>query len=244
MKQYVRNYEIVAPIPPGPYSFTGNSVGNKRVVKYAFGGAAAHALPRSVLDIGFGVGDLGRIVKTDADTAHWAVDGIDGFRDTCCNTALFEKNYYRSVWHGLAQDLPEDHLKQYDAICLFDVIEHLDVEGATALLRNLLDSLGPDSRLVMSTPLWFWPQAHQNPDDLEEHLIAVPASSLLSMAPLMFSVDSRFLVGTFVFGRQSLALMHNFRPTNDRSFGLDAGRADLLSCGQEADDILKIVTPH
>ena len=126
-------------------------MGCKRIARHVFADTAA---PRSLLDIGFGQGDLGRIVKTDADTRHWTVDGIDGFRDTCCNQALFDQHWYRHVWHGLAQDLPAAQLQAYDAICLFDVIEHLPVDAAKALLAHLLSSLGPDSRLLLSTPLW------------------------------------------------------------------------------------------
>lgn len=238
MKQYVRDYQRTADIPTGQYHFTGNSVANKQVVKYAF---PDRQTPRLLLDIGFGVGDLGRVVKTDASTLHWTLDGIDGFRDNCCNLELFEKHYYRDIWHGLAQELPPEQLRTYDAICLFDVIEHLDAPTAKSLLHNLLESLGPDSRLVMSTPLWFWPQTPQNPDDLEEHLIAVPASSLLRMQPQMFTVDPRFLVGTFVFSRRSLDFLDHFQPTTDKSFGIEAGRADLSAMGQRADGVLYIV---
>jgi SAM-dependent methyltransferase len=241
MKQFVSNYELLVDIPPGQYHFTGNSVGNKPVVKQVF---SNNNLPRSVLDIGFGVGDLGRIIKTDSATHDWVVDGVDGFRDTCCNRGLFEKRYYRNIWHGLAQELPAAQLQAYDLICLFDVIEHLDGTSATALLHSLLESLGPNSRLVLSTPLWFWPQAHTNPGDLEEHVIAIPSSSLLRLQPLMFTVNSKFLVGTFVFSRRSLAQLTHFRPTVDKGFDLAAGLRDLEAMGQRADDVLYIAPPE
>jgi SAM-dependent methyltransferase len=238
MQQYISDYLLVQDIPPGDYHFTGNSIGNKQVAKYAF---ADRACPRTLLDIGFGVGDLGRIIKTDDGTQHWQMDGIDGFRDTCCNEGLFAKRYYRNIWHGLAQELPPEQLRAYDAICLFDVIEHLDVTGAQALLKSLLEALGPDSRLILSTPLWFWPQSRQNPDDLEEHLIGVPASSLLRLQPVMFTVDPRFLVGTFVFTRKSLVHVEQFQPTPDRSFNQEAGRAHLEALGYKADGVLYMV---
>lgn len=238
MKQYVRDYQVIAEIPEDDYHFTGNSVGNKQIVQLLF---PDRETPRSLLDIGFGLGNLGRLVKEDESTRHWSVDGIEGFRDACCNVKLFEKRYYRNIWHGLAQDLPADQLKAYDALCLFDVIEHLDADAALGLLRNLLESLGPEGQLVLSTPLWFWPQAHQNPGDLEEHLIAIPASSLLRLNPLMFTVHSRFLVGTFVFSRRSLPLLHHFKPTTDLGFDLEAGRRDLEAMGVQADDVVYVL---
>lgn len=241
MRQIVCDYELVAPVPPGNYHFTGNSIGFKPIVRHLF---ADNGGPRKLLDVGFGVGDLGRLVKTDAETRHWQVDGIDGFGDTCCNQPLFDKRYYRHVWHGLAQELPLSRLQSYDAICLFDVIEHLDAVGAKALLRRLLESLGPDSRLVLSTPLWFWPQAHTHDGDLEEHLIGIPSSSLLRLQPHSFLILNRYLIGTFVLSRRSLALLDRFQPTEDPAFDHEAGLRDLAAMGRSADDILYVVQDH
>ena len=237
-RQVVRNYQLTHAIPAGNYRFAGDSVGCKAIVKHLFGETAN---ARSLLDIGFGLGDLARIVKSDPQTSHWEVDGIDGFLDACCNEPLFAQRRYRNVWHGLAQELSAQILAGYDAICLFDVIEHLDAQAARALLQHLLASLGENSRLVISTPLWFWPQDHHHTGDLEEHLIAVPAQSLLGLNPVMFCVHSRFLVGTFVFTRRSLALIDRFVPITDRQFGIDAGRAHLESLNRKADDVVYFV---
>jgi len=235
MQKYVSNYEVIRDIQPGNYHFTGNSVGNKRVLRHIFDDPAQ---TRMVLDIGFGVGDLGTIMKSDPAVKHWEIDGIDGFFDACQNSALFNRRIYRNVWHGLAQELPKSSLQAYDVICLFDVIEHLDVESATALLRALLEALGPQSRLVLSTPLWFWPQSQQHAGDLEEHLIAVPVRCLVGLAPLMFTVNSRFLVGTFVYGQKSLDRLDFFRPITDKAYGIESGRRELAALGLPADDVL------
>lgn len=45
----------------------------------------------SVLDIGFGAGKLGELIKSNLATAHWSVDGIDGFEANCHNIDLLEK---------------------------------------------------------------------------------------------------------------------------------------------------------
>lgn len=237
-RQIVKDYRIVAEIPSGIQEFAGNSVGLKEIVAHVF---QEKSISRSVLDIGFGVGDLGRIVKENPDIRHWHVDGIDGYAKTCCNSILFKKEVYRNIWHGLAQDLPLDALHSYDLLCLFDVIEHLDSVDAKKLISDLLDSLGPEGRLVISTPLWFWPQGHQNPDDLEEHKIAVPAQSLATLSPLMFHIHPKYLVGTFVFSRRSLALMDNFLPTSDKKFDFEAGLRNLQALGLSADGVLYFV---
>jgi hypothetical protein len=234
----VQNYEIVEAIPPGNYNFTGDSVGLKEIVAHI---PIEKSKNINILDIGFGLGDLGRIVKSNPATSHWHIDGIDGFLDACCNVELFQKRLYRNIWHGLALDIPADVLQSYDLICLFDVIEHLDVELAKQLLADLLGALGPNSRLVLSTPLFFWPQSQQHEGDLEEHKIGVPAASLLGLSPLMFHIHPKFLVGTFVFSNQSIAHLGNFAPVADKGFDLDAGFRHLHSLGIKADGVLTFV---
>jgi len=240
MQQYVSHYEVVRDIPPGARHFTGNSLADKRLLKHVFDDPAP---ARTVLDIGFGAGSLGLLLKSDPDIRHWEIDGIEGFLDPCCNVPLFRRRVYRNVWHGLAQELPPELLRSYDVICLLDVIEHLDADSATRLLGDLLGALGPRGRLLLSTPLWFWPQSQQNEGDLEEHLIAVPPRSLFGLAPLMFTVNSRYLVGTFVYGPQSLARLGHFRPITDKSYGLESGRRELAALGLPADDLLYRVAP-
>jgi hypothetical protein len=97
-------------------------------------------------------------------------------------------------------------------------------------LRTLLSSLGDQSLLVISTPLWFYPQDRQQDGDLEEHLIGVPASSMMSLKPLMYCMGYA-LVGNFVFSRESLQYIDGFVPTTDRSFSMERGAELALQCG-------------
>lgn len=231
IRQIVKDYNLVEEIAPRDYQFNGTSAALKPMILHLFGD---NAQARSVLDIGFGRGELGQLIKTNPATSHWTVDGIDGFDVTCCNKPMFEKGYYRNIWHGYAQELNEDQLKSYDVLCLLDVIEHLDAKTAKELLRNLLASLGDNSLLFISTPLWFYPQDAQQEGDLEEHLIGVPATSMVALKPLMYSVGSH-LVGNFVFGRQSLALIDAFEPTTDRAFDIEKGTKLALDAGMKLD---------
>lgn len=231
----VMNYKIVADIQPVNHEFNGNSVAVKEIVKYVF---PDNSTPRALLDIGFGIGELARIVKTSDATTHWQVDGIDGFDETCKNLELFNKSWYRNIWHGLAQEIPPEKLAEYDLLCLFDVIEHLNPVQAKDLLKSLLESMGPHSRLVLSTPLWFYPQDHNRDGDLEEHLIGVPARSMLAMQPLMYLISSDFLIGNFVFSKDSLQHIDEFQPTTDRSFGRREGFQHLAELGAKADNVL------
>jgi 2-polyprenyl-3-methyl-5-hydroxy-6-metoxy-1,4-benzoquinol methylase len=236
----VQDYRVVADIPPTDHVFSGSSAASKDILKFAF---ADNRAARTVLDIGFGIGGLAKMVKTDPSLQHWQVDGIDGFDETCRNVELFSKGWYRHVWHGLAQDIPLEALRQYDALCLFDVIEHLDSSTAKQLLKTLLEALGPDSRLIISTPLWFYPQDHNRDGDLEEHLIGVPAKAMTGLQPLMYAISPDFLIGNFVLGRESLAYIDQFVPTTDRGFSIDQGRAQVAALGLKADNSLQRWSP-
>jgi 2-polyprenyl-3-methyl-5-hydroxy-6-metoxy-1,4-benzoquinol methylase len=223
LRTIVENYKIVADIAVPPnYQFVGGSSSAKHLIPTVFGEAAR---PVNVLDIGFGTGNLGSVVKGHALSRDWEVDAIDGFYRTCCNVPLFESGIYRTVWHGLVQDLDRDTLASYDLICLFDVIEHLDAATAKEVLKNLLTWMKPDCKLAIGTPLWFLLQGHAEEGDLEPHLCGIPVTSLLKLSPSMYNISKHYLVGTFILDKGSLAHIDKFEPTSDRTFNEAAGRA-------------------
>jgi len=118
--------------------------------------------------------------------------------------------------------LSSEVISKYKIICLLDVIEHLNAETAKWLLRTLLSTMGGESYLFVSTPLWFYPQNQQQDGDLEEHLIGVPASSMLALIPKMYAINNP-LVGGFVFGKISLDYVQFFQPTTDKNFSYEMG---------------------
>ncbi len=227
LRQFVKDYQLIENIPEGNYRFDGGSCAPKGMIFHIVEDASKKI---NVLDIGFGLGQMGEVIKTNPTSSHWEVDGIDGYEVACFNTELFRRNYYRNIWHGLAQDLSIDQLRKYDVICLLDVIEHLNLETAKWFLRTLLSSLREDSFLFISTPLWFYPQARKSEGDLEEHLIGVPASSMMALQPIMyaFGVD---LVGGFVYKRTSLDYIEFFQPTVDKTFSIERGIKVATSVG-------------
>ena len=219
MRQIVDNYQLVADIADPILIPEGVSACPLGIISHIL---ADNSQPIQVLDIGFGTGRLGTLIKSNPPTSHWGVDGIDGWETNCQNKDLFSKQVYRNVWHGLAQDLPSEQIAKYNIVCLLDVIEHLTAETAKWLLRTLLTGLGPDSHLFISTPLWFYPQDRHQEGDLEEHLIGVPASSMLALAPTMYSINHP-LVGGFVYAKRSLKYVELFQPCSDKSFSFAMG---------------------
>lgn len=225
MQQIVKDYQILVEIPHFDTLPKGTSASPKGMIFHIL---EENTCPIEVLDIGFGTGELGHLIKANRETNHWNIDGIDGWEANCLNKNLFDKNIYRNIWHGLAQELPSEIISKYKIICLLDVIEHLNPETAKWLLRTLLTNMGEDSVLFISTPLWFYPQNQQQDGDLEEHLIGVPASSMMALIPKMYSI-SYPLVGGFVYGKRSLSYVDFFQPTTDKNFTYDMG-ANILKC--------------
>ncbi|KGS15929.1 MULTISPECIES: class I SAM-dependent methyltransferase [Pseudomonas syringae group] len=231
MKQYVENYQPTEGFPPATGYVEGDSVSPKAMIFHILKDPGAEV---EVLDIGFGSGTLGALIKSNPDTAHWSVDGIDGWEANCQNSQLYENATYRNIWHGLAQELSSERLAQYRIICLLDVVEHLTADTARWLVRTLLSSLGPDSYLFISTPLWFYPQDAQQDGDLEEHLIGVPASSMMALCPHLYAVNQP-LIGGFVFSRRSLDFIEFFQPTADKSFSYEKGMTVAKAVGMKFD---------
>lgn len=175
-----------------------------------------------MLDVGFGAGNLGKLIKNNPSTSHWQIDGVDGWEGNCFNSDLIDGGVYRNIWHGLAQELASEQLATYKIICLLDVIEHLNADTAKWLLRTLLTFMGNDAVLFVSTPLWFYPQAQQQEGDLEEHLIGVPVTSMLALLPYMYAINPP-LIGGFVYGKRSLAYVDFFQPVMDKGFSYEMG---------------------
>lgn len=238
-RQVVRDYQLLPGIALQDTAQAARSLAMKSIVRHAVRDVSA---PLQLLDIGFGEGRLAELVKGDPGMRHWQLDGVDGYWPNCCSAALLARGHYRNIWHGLADGGGKQRLREYDLVCLFDVIEHLEPEAARGLLTALLDGLAGHARLVVSTPLYFWQQASLRPGDLEEHKFGVPAASLLGLGPKMFHVHSACLIGTFVFDRGSLRHMARFQPTTDRGFDMARGLAHLAELGLAADDMLYITS--
>jgi 2-polyprenyl-3-methyl-5-hydroxy-6-metoxy-1,4-benzoquinol methylase len=220
MKQIVKDYEVTTDLPAQQQGAHGVSASPKGMIFHALDNAQSV----KVLDIGFGLGTLGAMIKSREESKHWTIDGIDGDISNCHNKALFDKKFYRNIWHGMAQELPSEVFRQYDIICLLDVIEHLDAQTAKWLLRSILANMADEALFFISTPLWFYPQDSIQEGDLEDHLIGVPASSMMALQPLMYATNHP-LVSGFIFTKKSLDFVEFFEPTPNKSFSYEKGMA-------------------
>ena len=225
MRKIVENYSALSDLNVNEYLPMGSSSAPKELIFHILEENASQV---DILDIGFGTGGLGRLIKAVPELRHWNVDGIDGWEANCINLELINKKIYRNIWHGFAQELPSEVISAYKIICLLDVIEHLTTETAKWLFRTLLTNMGNESFLFISTPLWFYPQDHLQNEDLEEHLIGVPATSMFALLPKSYAINNP-LVGGFVYGKSSLDYIDFFQPTSNKKFTFEMGM-NILNC--------------
>ncbi len=174
---------------------------------------------RRLFDVDGRDGALARVLAAEPSTRHWQVDGAQG-GDPALPAAV----------RLLA--VPAARLRLCDAVCCPDGFGATDPAVAASALRHLLESLAPDGRLLLTVPLAVDAAA---PGDL-----AVPASSLLRLAPHASLVDDGGLVGTVVLSRRSLARLEHFAPTCDPRCDPAAARADLAATGHAADGVLYV----
>ena len=227
VQQTVKGYEAIFPAQEGQINNVGGGESDKNILLEL---SKIFTDDIEVLDIGIGTGSLGHFITNNSELNHWRVDGIDGYEKACKNLSLIEKKYYRNIWWCNAENLTADRLKKYQLICILDVIEHLKIDDAKLLLRQLLSGLNDGAYLFLSTPLWFYPQGHIETGDLEEHLIGVPASALIALKPIMYSIGPQ-LVGGFIFTRDSLQYIDQFEPTTDRDFNYERGIENAIQAG-------------
>jgi hypothetical protein len=92
MQQVVSNYLPIVAIKNHKQVPMGTSSSPKGMIFHVLNDNSERT---SVLDIGFGAGGLGELIKQTTATAHWEIDGIEGWEVNCHNQDLIDKNLYR-----------------------------------------------------------------------------------------------------------------------------------------------------
>lgn len=95
-----------------------------------------------------------------------------------------------------------------------------------------------DAFLFISTPLWFYPQDTIKNGDLEEHLIGVPATSMMALLPKMYSINEP-LIGGFILAEQSLDYIDFFQPTTNKNFNYQQG-LNIINCQYKPGEYIKV----
>ena len=125
--------------------------------------------PRSVLDLGIGMGFCGAVVRQwlDRGVQPWrtrlvGVEGFATYRSPCWD--LYDGVVVSSIERFL-----ETNADHWDAILLLDVLEHFEHAQGEAILRVLHSRLSPRGRLFVGTPAVWMEQGAAYGNEFERH---------------------------------------------------------------------------
>jgi SAM-dependent methyltransferase len=121
--------------------------GRRRIIDYII---ETLALPRSarILEVGSGTG--GNLLMLSRHGSVSAVEMDDNARKLAAENAASQFTLRAG---SCPHDIPFPG-EQFDLICLFDVLEHIDEDVET--LAVLRDHLAPDGRMLITVPAYQW----------------------------------------------------------------------------------------
>lgn len=126
----------------------------------------------SILDVGFGRGELLQYLKSKQFTC---LSGMDPSEES---VRLLEKRGINSFCGSLQADIPEKYYHKYDFVILRDVLEHLFLPSQA--LQNIKKLLAPSGCLILRLPLF---------DDLSQYKL--PMVNIINQEHInFFSVRS------------------------------------------------------
>lgn len=141
--------------------------------------------PKTVLDIGFGRGKYGFLLREYYSRILERVDGLDVFEPY---VTPLQKLIYDNIYIANALDM-EDPM-QYDLYLIIDVLEHWPRERAYALL----DKLVTKGKVIISTPRSIGEQGAEFGNEWERHITQwLPVDFALRYDMDDFSTDCSFM---------------------------------------------------
>ena len=131
----------------------------------------ARLKPKSVLDIGFGRGKYGFLIREYFPPTNnkkgWQeiprVDGVEIFEPYITDLQI---KIYDRVFIGNALETDYGGINGYDLYLLIDVVEHWKKEETIKLIERLIKK----GNVIISTPKIFTPQKASRGNQWEEHI--------------------------------------------------------------------------
>lgn len=125
--------------------------------------------PRSVLDLGIGMGFYGAVVRQWLDngiqpwTTHLVgVEGWEAYRNPLW--LLYDEIHVQPIEVFLRRQTGS-----FDAVLLMDVIEHFDRTEGEKVITEIIDSLSPSGVFLLATPAVWMEQGAAYGNEFERH---------------------------------------------------------------------------
>lgn len=118
--------------------------------------------PTAILDIGFGRGKYGFLVKEYYP--EMKIDGLEVFKDYI---KPHHKEIYGKIYNKNAFDLTDEEIKKYDLFLIIDAVEHWEIEAGRAFLDRLTQF---GAKVIVSTPRSVAPQGAEYGNEWERHV--------------------------------------------------------------------------
>lgn len=130
--------------------------------------------PRSVLDLGCGVGVYGRLMRMHLYPCPYLI-GVDAWQPYL--ESDFASLYDELICANLFDVVNGKRRLWYECVLCMDVVEHFERGAARALLDWLLEQ----PLAYMSTPLFDYPQGAVGGNEMERHRCYFTMDELVSM---------------------------------------------------------------
>lgn len=126
--------------------------------------------PKTVLDLGIGLGMYGMIVRQYIDM------GVQPYKTKLIGVEVWDRyenpvwQLYDNIYNITIEKFLERDKQTWDCIIIADVIEHFPKFEALKLIEELKTRLSGCGILLLSTPAWFNPQGAEYGNKYETHL--------------------------------------------------------------------------
>ena len=169
--------------------------------------------PRSVLDLGVGMGFYGAVVRQwlDNGVRPWTtrlvgVEGWEGYRNPTWE--LYDEVHVQPMEAFLASQR-----ELFDAILLMDVIEHFPRDTGAEIVEQAKRILSPGGQLFIATPAVWMEQGAAYGNEFERHRALWTAEMLLQLGMSFISDGTTDCFGN----RMILGVIASGDPVSDRT---------------------------
>lgn len=154
-----------------------------------------HVEPHNrVLDVGAGAGIWADLLSSVRGVRRKNIDAVEIYVPYIFRFDLANK--YNTIHIGDFKDIRIPY-GTYDTLILGDVLEHFEMEDALKVWTKAREIVGPEGRVLLSTPIVDWPQGEEEGNIHESHLSFFDMEALKALSGVVDSKEGE-LIGSVI----------------------------------------------